>query len=147
MPNTRKKTADGTRRKKPGATGKGKFYHIEIRPKSEFVSFRNQDVGEAGGLERLAGKRANGTWDTATWLISKEDSKIDEHGHLKITAPKVKSILKQIKGKIVHVKGDIFKAHPKNVREIDKPTLAMRRAEKANIKKAQAARRKNTKAK
>lgn len=131
------------RRKAPGATGKGRFFHIQIRPKYEFKTFRVQDVGEKGGLERLAGKRPGpgGSWDTVTWLVSKDDAHVDAHGHLVLTG-KAKSLLKQFKGRITHVKADIFKAHEKNVREIDKPTPAMKRAQKANIKKAQRARRK-----
>ncbi len=125
------------RRAKPGSTGKGKFFHIQLRPKSEFKVFRVQDVGEKGGLERLAGKRPGpgGTWDTVTWLVSKDDAHVDAHGHLKISG-KAKSVLKQLKGRIVHVKGDIFKAHEKNVREVDKPTPAMKRAYKARKKRA-----------
>ena len=129
------------KRKAPGSTGKGKFYRIELRPKGQFSSFRIQDVGKKGGLERLAGHRPSGSWDTVSWLISK-DKAVVVKGHLKITGQKDKSVLKQIKGHIVHVKGDIFRAHPRNVPEAKKPTIAMRRAQKANIKKAQKARRK-----
>lgn len=128
------------KRKAPGSTGKGKFYRIEIRPKYQFTSFRVQDVGKKGGVERLAGRRASGSWDTVTWLVSKDDARII-NGHLKITDSKARSILKQIKGPIRHVKADIFHAHPRNVPEKDKPTPAMRRAQKANIKKAQVARK------
>lgn len=127
-------------RKRPGSTGRGKFYRIEVRPKSEFKTFRVQDVGRRGGLERLAGKRSSGSWDTVSWLVSKKDARV-KNGHLMITNPKAKSVLKSISGHIYHVKGDIFKAHPrKNVPESAKPTPAMRRAQKANIKKAQSAR-------
>lgn len=130
----------GRGRAKPGTTGKGKFYRIEVRPKSEFTSFRVQDVGKAGGLERLAGRRSSGSWDTVSWLISKEDAHV-KNGHLMITDQKAKSVLKSVRGHIVHVKGDVFKAHPRtNVPEAAKPTPAMRRAQKANIKKAQAVR-------
>ncbi len=132
----------GRGRAKPGTTGKGKFYRIMVRPKSDFTSFRVQDVGQKGGLERLAGRRSSGSWDTVSWLISKEDAQV-KAGHLIITNKKAKSVLKNISGHIYHVKGDIFKAHPrKNVPEAAKPTPAMRRAQKANIKKAQAARKK-----
>ena len=62
----------GRGRKRPGTTGEGEFYRIEVRPKSEFVTFRNQDVGDPGGIERLAGKRASGSWDTVKWMIKKE---------------------------------------------------------------------------
>ncbi len=129
------------KRKAPGSTGKGKFYRIEIRPKGQFTTFRLQDVGTKGGLERLTGKRTSGSWDTASWLISKDKAEVVK-GHLKITDKKDQSVLKQIKGPIVHVKGDIFRTHPRNVPEAKKPTPAMRRAQKTNIKKAQAARKK-----
>ena len=132
----------GRGRAKPGTTGKGHFYRIEVRPKSEFVTFRVQDVGQKGGLERLAGKRSSGSWDTVTWLVEKKDAKVKD-GHLMVTGAKAKSVLKNISGHIYHVKGDVFRAHPrKNVPEAAKPTPAMRRAQKANIKKAQMARRK-----
>jgi hypothetical protein len=132
----------GRSRQKPGTTGKGKFFRIEVRPKSEFKTFRIQDVGRKGGLERLAGKRGSGSWDTVTWLVSKKDAVAKNH-KLVIKGDKAKSVLKSLRGKIVHVKGDVFRAHPKaNVPERSKPTLAMRRAQKANIKKAQAAKRK-----
>jgi hypothetical protein len=51
-------------RKKPGSAGKGDYYHIEVRPKSEFVSFRTQDVGRKGHIQRVAGKRSSGSWST-----------------------------------------------------------------------------------
>ncbi|HEY4516731.1 MAG TPA: hypothetical protein VJG64_02190 [Candidatus Paceibacterota bacterium] len=127
----------GRARKLPGTTGKGQFYRIEVRPKGDFVTFRNQDVGKKGGLERLAGKRRSGSWDTVSWLVSKKDAHV-KSGHLMITDKKARTVLKSIRGHIVHVKGDVFKAHPrKNVPEAAKPTPAMHRAQKANIKKAQ----------
>lgn len=129
------------KRKAPGTTGKGKFYRIELRPKGQFTRFRIQDVGRKGGLERLAGHRRSGSWDTVSWLISKDKAAVVK-GHLKITGVKDRSVLKQIRGPIVHVKGDVFRAHPRNVPEAKKPTSAMRRAQRANIKKAQRARAK-----
>lgn len=132
----------GRGRMKPGASGKGHFYRIMVRPKDEFVSFRVQDVGKRGGLERLAGRRSSGSWDTVSWLVSKDAARVGPNGQLKITGAKEKTALKQIRGPIMHVKGDIFRAHPaRNVPESEKPTLAMRRAQRMNIKKAQAARR------
>lgn len=133
----------GPGRKKPGTTGKGNFYRIEVRPKGEFTSFRIHDVGKKGGLERVAGRRSSGSWGTVSWLISKEDAHVS-NGHLVISDPKARTALKQIRGPIVHVKGDVFHAHPrKNVPEAAKPTAAMRRAQRANIKKAQQARRRS----
>ena len=109
-----------TKRKAPGSTGKGKFYRIELRPKEQFSSFRVQDVGKKGGLERLAGHRPSGRWDTVSWLIAKDKATV-KNGHLTITGEKDKSVLKQIKGPIVHVKGDIFHAHPRVARTSTKP--------------------------
>lgn len=130
----------GRARKKPGTTGKGKFYRVMVRPKSEFVSFRNQDVGRRGGLERLAGRRSSGSWDTVSWLVSKNMARV-RGGRLSITDAKARTALKQIRGPIYRVKGDIFRAHPRNVPESEKPTRAMRRARRRNIRKAQRARR------
>ena len=131
----------GRGRKKPGTTGRGKFYRILVRPKSEFKSFRVQDVGKRGGLERLAGRRGSGSWDTVSWLVSKNNAHVTKDKKLIIDEPKTKSVLKQISGKIIHLKGDIFIAKPrKNIPEKDKPTAKQRRAEMANIKKAQKAR-------
>lgn len=134
----------GRTREKPGTTGKGGFFRIEVRPKGEFVTFRNQDVGKSGHLERLAGRRSSGSWDTVSWLISKKDAHVAKDGSLKIDDSKIRTALvgkKQIRGKITHVKGDVFQAKPrKNIPESEKPTAAQRRAEMQNIKKAQAAR-------
>lgn len=133
---------EGRQRKKPGTGGSGHFYRVEIRPKGQFTSFRTQDVGEKGGLERVAGRRASGSWDTATWLIGKDKAHISKEGKLVIQDAKARSILAQISGEIVHVKGDVFRAHPRNVPEKAKPTKAMKAARAKNIKKAQKANRK-----
>jgi len=85
----------GPPRKRPGTGGAGKFYRIEVRPESEFVTFRTQDVGEEGHLERVAGKRSSGSWDTATWLISKDDAHRSGNT-LVIDTRRVKTALKQI---------------------------------------------------
>lgn len=134
----------GRGRKKPGTTGKGRFYRIEVRPKGEFVTFRNQDVGRRGDLQRLAGKRSSGSWDTVSWLVEKDTAHVDSKGKLVITNPKVReSLSKQIRGKLTHVKGDVFRALPrKNIPEAAKPTHAQKTAQMRNIKKAQAARHK-----
>jgi len=133
----------GRNRKKPGTGGGGKFYRIVIRPKREFKTFRIQDVGAKGHLERLAGRRSSGSWDTESWLVSKKDAYRKGNSLSFSNAKVATAIRKGTNGPIRHVKGDIFKARPRrNVPEREKPTLAMRRAEMRNIKKAQAARRK-----
>lgn len=131
----------GRSRRRPGAGG-GDFYRIEVRPKREFTSFRTQDVGRKGGLERIAGRRSSGSWGTATWLVSKKDA-TRVGTHLVVTGAKAKTVLKSLGGPITWVKGDVFKASPRaNVPEAAKPTPAQRRARSQNIKKAQVARRK-----
>ncbi|WP_119268883.1 hypothetical protein [Taklimakanibacter deserti] len=60
------------KRAKPRARGGGQFFHIEVRPRRAFKSFRTQDVGRKGGIERVAGRRGRGSWDTQKWLIGKE---------------------------------------------------------------------------
>jgi hypothetical protein len=134
---------EGRKRQKPGTGGAGKFYHIEIRPKGQFTSFRTQDVGKKGGLERIAGRRSSGSWATATWLIAKKNARV-VNKKLVITNAKEKAALEHaIRGPITQVKGDIFHAHPaKNVPEKAKPTAAMKKAQSANIRKAQSARAK-----
>jgi len=69
------------RRAKPGGRGTGRYFHIALRPAREFVRFRIQDVGRRGGVQRLAGQRTNGTWDTQKWLIEKTDAHV-ENGRL-----------------------------------------------------------------
>ncbi|MFH0874025.1 MAG: hypothetical protein V1846_04295 [Candidatus Komeilibacteria bacterium] len=131
----------GRARLKPGSTGKGEFYHIVVRPKEEFTSFRNQDVGKKGHLERLAGRRSSGSWATQTWLIGKTDATV-KNGKLIAKSPAAKKLFATLGSVPSWVKGDIFQAKDRrNIPEKDKPTLAQRRAQAKNIKKAQAARR------
>lgn len=128
------------KRKKPGMGGKGKFYRVVVRDKNDFVLFRNHDVGEKGHVERLAGKRANGRWATVSWLIGKDDAHI-EKGILVGDSEDVRDVLGKLSRRPKHLKGDIFEAGPRvNVPESAKPTVAMKRAQMRNIKKAQVAR-------
>jgi hypothetical protein len=55
---------EGRARKKPGTGGGGNYFHVAVRPKTEFQTFRTQDVGKPGGIQRVAGKRQSGSWDT-----------------------------------------------------------------------------------
>jgi hypothetical protein len=130
----------GRKRAKPGTKGEGNYYRIVVRPKGEFATFRYHDVGEKGGIQRLAGKRSSGSWDDQAWLIDKNMAHI-EGDTLVADSPDAEEVLEQI-GPAKHVKGDIFEGHPrKNVPETGKPTPAQRRARMENIRKAQNARR------
>jgi len=131
---------EGRSRKKPGAGGEGEYFHVGVRPKTEFARFRTQDVGDAGHIQRVAGKRSSGSWDTVKWLISKQDAHI-EGGKLVADTKAARDLLAELDSKPVHVKGDVFEAKPRrNVPESEKPTPAQKRARRTNIKKAQAAR-------
>jgi hypothetical protein len=134
---------EGRKRTKPGAAGGGDFFHIEVRSKEEFKTFRTQDVGEKGGIERVAGKRGSGSWDTQKWLIGKEHAHL-EHGTLMADSADAKHVLDMLGSKPVHVGGDRFEAKDRpNVPEREKPTAAQKRAQQRNIRKAQAARSKH----
>jgi hypothetical protein len=131
---------EGRGRAKPGTGGEGDYYHIGVRPKKDFVTFRTQDVGQPGHVQRVAGKRASGSWDTVKWLISKTDAHI-EGERLIADTEDVREVLSKLGSEPVHVRGDVFEAKPRpNVPEREKPTPAQQQARRANIEKAQAAR-------
>jgi hypothetical protein len=131
----------GRGREKPGATGKGDYYHIEVRPKEQFAFFRTHDVGEKGGIQRVAGRRRSGSWDDQKWLISKEHAHV-EGGKLIPDSTDAREVLNALGSDPVHVEGDRFRAKARvNVPEKAKPTQAQKRARRKNIKHAQAARR------
>lgn len=132
---------EGRRRAQPGTGGSGAFYHVEVRPKAQFSAFRTQDVGRRGGIERVAGKRGSGSWDTQKWLIGKEHAHV-ESGRLVADSSDARKVLAALGSRPRHLGGDRFKARPRpNVPEAAKPTVAQRRSRMRNIKKAQAARR------
>ena len=135
MATSRKKTE----RKKPGSTGQGDYYHVEVRPRGDFVSFRTQDVGDPGHIQRVAGKRESGSWATVKWLIGKQDAHVSGDSLVGDTRD-AKDVIKQLGSKPVHKKGDLFEAKPRrNVPERSKPTDAQKQARSQNIKKAQSA--------
>lgn len=134
------------KRAKPGSRGSGRFFHIEVRPSNQFVAFRVQDVGEPGSVERVAGQRASGSWDTAKWLVEKTHAHVQD-GQLVPDTTEARKVFASLGSPPVHVAGDRFLARPRrDIPEEEKPTPAMRRAQLANIKKAQSAVRKRRKA-
>ncbi len=127
-------------RKKPGSGGQGDYYHVEVREGGDFETFRTQDVGDAGHLQRVGGKRASGSWATVKWLISKEDAHV-ENGKLVGDTKDAKDLIKKLGSQPVHVTGDRFKAKDRpDVPEKSKPTAAQTHARRQNIRKAQATR-------
>ena len=133
-------TSQGSRRQKPGSGGQGNYYHVEVRDAGDFETFRTQDVGDPGHLQRVSGKRASGSWATVKWLIGKEDAHVED-GKLVGDTRDAKDLLKKLRSRPVQIRGDRFEAKPRrNVPERPKPTTAQTRARRQNIKKAQAAR-------
>ncbi len=116
------------RRARPGSTGEGKYFHIVVRPKWEFVDFRNHDVGEPGHIQRLTGRRENGNWDTHAWLISKEDAHL-HGGRIIADSEGAKQVLEQLSTEPVQIKNDLFEAHDRvNIPERLKPTEEQKKA-------------------
>ncbi len=135
---------EGRERAEPGSEGEGEWYRIIVRDKNQFTSFRYHDVGEEDGdLQRLAGHRPSGSWDTHAWLINKDSAHISDDTLVGDTQD-VKDLLDKLGSKPEHLEGDLFKAKPRpNVPEKDKPTEAQQKAREENIKKAQQARHKD----
>lgn len=139
--NTRSQ-AQGREREKPGGGGSGNYYHIELRQGSDFETFRTQDVGDPGHLQRVAGKRPGGSWATVKWLVSKEDAHVED-GKLVGDTQEARDLIRRLRSRPAQIRGDRFEAKPRrNVPERSKPTAAQSRARRQNIKKAQAAREK-----
>ena len=136
------RTQNKKHRRAGGSSGGGEYYHIEIRPGGEFETFRTQDVGKPGHIQRVAGKRSSGYWTTVKWLIGKEDAHIQDKTLIPDTKD-AKEVIEKLGSQPVHFLGDRFKARPRrDVPEADKPTPAQQKARRSNIKKAQSARKK-----
>lgn len=131
-------------RKKPGSTGRGEYYHIEVRSAGDFVSFQTQDVGRPGHIQRVAGRRSTGYWATVKWLIGKEDAHV-QGTQLVADTKHAREVIEQLGSQPVHVVGDRFKARPRaKIQENAKATQtpAPTPARRKNVKKSQAARTK-----
>lgn len=126
----------GRNRTRPGTTGKGRFFHVEVRSKARFTTFRTQDVGERGCIERVAGKRASGSGDTQKWLIGKEHAHVEDR-RLVADTDDARRVLESLGSTPRHLGGDRFEAKPRpNVPESEKPTPTQQRARQSNIKKS-----------
>ena len=137
-PNAKTAKSQSRTRKKPGSGGQGNYYHIEVRSKGDFETYRTQDVGDPGHIQRVAGRRPSGSWTTVKWLIGKEDAHV-EGGRLIPDTKDAKDLLKKLGSQPVHTSGDRFKAKDQpDVPERFKPTTAQTKARRENIKKAQA---------
>lgn len=140
--NGKSSTSKSSGRAKPGSGGSGNYYHIELRDGSDFETFRTQDVGDQGHLQRVGGKRANGGWATVKWLVSKDDAHVED-GKLVGDTSEAKDLIRRLRSRPTQIRGDRFQAKPRrNVPERSKPTTAQQKARRQNVKKAQSARSK-----
>ena len=119
----------------------GNYYHIEIRPRADFVAFRTQDVGRRGHIQRVGGQWSTGYWTTVKWLISKEDAHL-QAGVLIPDTPAAKEVLDQLGSRPVHMLGDRFKARPQpTFYEPEQPVVAPKRKSQAKTKKPRVTRK------
>jgi hypothetical protein len=126
-------------RAKPGTSGSGDYYHIEVRPRSQFKTFRTHDIGDPGGIQRVAGKRSSGSWATQKWLVAKSHAHV-EGGRLVADSKEARKVLRNLGSEVKHLRADRFKAKPRpDIPERKKPTEAQKKARRQNIRKAQAA--------
>ena len=110
--NSGKSTGKKTTRKSPGSGGRGNYYHIELRRNEDFETFRTQDVGDPGHIQRVAGKREGGSWATVKWLIEKSDAHVED-GRLVGDTQDAKDLLRRLRSRPVHISGDRFEAKPR----------------------------------
>ena len=140
--NKKKSQVKRPTRKAPGSSGKGDYYHVEVLPAEEFVTFQTQDVGRRGHIQRVAGKRSSGYWTTVKWLIGKEDAHIQDEKLVPDTKA-AKNVIQQLGSDPIRLVGDRFRAKPKpRVPETLKPTFAEGRTRRESVKKTDPNRRK-----
>jgi hypothetical protein len=131
--------ATARRRTKSSSRRRG-FFHIEVQPKEAFVEFRTHDLGE-GGIERVAGKRAGGSWSTQEWLIAKDQAHV-ERGTLVGDTVDARRVLTLLGTEPRHIKADRFTIHGHTGMPADiSPTLAPRRAGLTNVQAPQKGRK------
>jgi hypothetical protein len=136
-----KKRARSTARRRPkSATRRRGFFHIEVQPKEAFVEFRTHDLGE-GGIERIAGKRAGGSWSTQEWRIAKDQAHV-ERGTLIGDTADARRVLTLLGSEPRRIKADRFTIHgPSGLPEEARPTMAPRRAGLTNVQAPQKGRK------
>jgi hypothetical protein len=120
-----RKQPTSTKPQKPGNKGEGDYYHVEVLSDSGLTSFRTQDVGDPGHIQRVAGKRASGPWVTVKWLIGKEDAHVSGN-HLVPDSKDARELLEQLGVRPVHIEGDRFEAKTAEVTPDDSPSKVKR---------------------
>ncbi len=130
-----KGTRSGSSRSAPGSRGQGEYYHVEVRPGEDFVTYRTQDVGDPGHIQRVGGKRASGSWATVKWLISKEDAHLEGDTLVGDTI-EAKDLLKKLGSKVTQKSGDRFEASARRtVSRTSKPKAAQKKTQASRSSK------------
>ncbi len=125
----------GSTRRAPGSGGQGEYYHVEVRPGEDFVTYRTQDVGDPGHIQRVGGKRASGSWATVKWLISRDDAHL-EGDTLVGDTREAKDLLKKIGSKVTHKSGDRFEASARRtVSQRSKTTTTPKKSQTSTSRK------------
>ena len=128
------------RRTKTAARRRG-FFHIEVQPREAFMEFKTQEIGRDGAIERVAGKRAGGSWSTQEWLIAKDQAHV-ERGLLIGDTVNARRVLTMLGSEPRHIKADRFTIHGHTGMPADvSPTLAPRRAGLTNVQAPQKGRK------
>jgi hypothetical protein len=141
----RNKQTTGRRptRRKPGSTGAGEYYHIEVLPRTDFVTFRTQEVGRRGHIQRVAGQRPSGYWSTVKWMIDKNEAHVQDN-KLVADTPAAKEVIEQLGSEPVRMLGDLFKARPRpNFQGNVKSTPTRTKPRTENVKTTRTTRRKS----
>ena len=129
-------------RKRNGIAGTGEYYHIEVLPKADFVTFQTEDIGRRGHIQRVAGQRSSGYWSTVKWLIDKDDAHIQDNKLVPDTKD-AQAVIEQLGSEPVRMLGDRFKARPlPNYQQEIKSTLSRSRSRRESTKST-STRRKN----
>lgn len=92
-----------------GAKNQCEFYYIEVKPKEEYKTFRTQDVGKPDRIERVAGQRADGVWETVKWLVNKRLAHI-ENGTLVADERDAQELFDNFDAAPRHIEGNRFEA-------------------------------------
>jgi hypothetical protein len=137
-----KPRAKSTARRRTKSTARRRgFFHIEVQPKEVFVAFKIQDIGSEGGIERVAGKRAGGSWSTQEWLIAKDQAHV-ERGTLIGDTVDARRVLTMLGSEPRHFMADRFTIHGHTGMPADvSPTLAPRRIGPTNVQAPQKGRK------
>jgi hypothetical protein len=139
-PKTKSPTKSAARRRKPVASPRG-FFHIEVQPREAFMEFKTQAIGRDGGIERVAGKRAGGSWSTQEWLIAKDQAHV-ERGLLIGDTVDARRVLTMLGVEPRHIKADRFTIHGHTGMPADVSTsLAPRHAGLTNVQASQKGRK------